>query len=69
MNASMTLPIRGRWDAPVPELTPEQAHAVVQFHARTASAFDRVTDLSLMGAYAREKGWTDISSVLLPQTH
>ena len=47
-------------------LTPEQARAVVQFHARTTGAFDRVTDLSLMGAYARERGWRDIAAALLP---
>ena len=50
-----------------PEVSPEQARAVVLFHARTDGAFDRVTDLSLMGAYARERGWRDIAQALLPQ--
>lgn len=56
----------GRWDAKL-ELSPEQSRAVVLFHQRTEGAFDRVTDLTLMGRYASERGWRDISDVLLPQ--
>lgn len=56
----------GRWDVQ-PVLTPEQSRALADFHQRTNQEFNRVTDLSLIGTYARSRGWEFIAEALLPK--
>jgi hypothetical protein len=58
---------RGRWDAPVAQLSPAQAEAVARFHARTRHQFSQVRELALLGRYALLNGWDDISEVLVPK--
>jgi len=56
----------GRWDIR-PVVSPEQELALADFHVRTDGSFSQVRDLSLIGAYARTKGWSQIADVLLPK--
>ena len=67
MSASeQGLTVRGRWDAK-PMVSPEQARALADFHQRTNHNFGQVTDLSLIGTYARSQGWEFIAEALLPR--
>lgn len=57
----------GTFDRRAPSWTPEQAQAVADFNNRTHHQFNQVRDLSLIGAYARERGWYWIAKALLPK--
>ena len=66
--AEQGLMIRGRLDRPLPAMTSAEQSALADFHRRTDFQFNQVQDRSLIGAYARQRGWEWIADVLLPQS-
>ena len=55
-----------RFDLPT-HATPEQQRALDDFNERTNNEYNQVRDLSLIGTYARSRGWWWIADALLPK--
>lgn len=56
----------GRFELPA-DCSVAEGNALAEFHERTHLAFNQVKDRSVIGKYARERGWSWIAEVLLPK--